>query len=1385
MKKLKTAVSVLSVLGLGAWAAISAPKNYSLTKDTDEKVYMVSVKGDIVNDNAAAVKNRKEVVNELNYKLAGKGYTITHTYDTVYNGFAIKTTANIADIVKSLQGVRSVEEEHTYSRPEVVDPSDPVSTGTVLGDQLQNYSAQSMKATAAHVNAVIAANGGTGTSQGGKGVLIGIADTGLYLNQVEGTDARTTAEKTAAEHKKGGEADPITLNAPAFQPLTDTSADVFTQAKLDAVKGSLTTGKTAVRINSKIAYAYDYADGDNNVDPSKGTADNVHGTHVASLASANGTAFQGIAPNAQLAIFKVFPDNSSGASDSSIEAALEDATKLGVDTLNFSLGTDLTESGDTTSDATNMAIKAAKDKGIIVNFSAGNAGKSSFSGTKGYGDWTTDTVETGVLGGNALTDEYANIVASSNNDNAYYSSIMMVKSSTTGAADTPVAYDDQVTNKTGSSLHYTTEHKLADLLGGEASKTLNYVYVGGLGADTDYAGKDVTGKVAVVNRGDLTFWNKVVYAQNAGASALIIVNNAASTTFNFSFDFNDHNPDIPVVLVFKSMGDVFKNNADATTYAGTMTLSQNTVQKASDGHTVSSFSSDGSSANLDIDPTIAAPGHNIIGAIDASATGAASSLYGYDNYDGTSMACPNLTGSIALALGEKNPDNAGVLTAGSDSAYQLYKQHVSMMAMSTASQLVDGSGNTASPRMQGAGEIDVKNLLMADSYVTTEDDGTDGFLDEGTDVAKAELKNNGTLKQDLSDATKKAYIDISYTIHNDSSSIHTYKPTIDVLIPQLEVQETQAQYDKEASDPSLTKDIPANLPSSITMSTNDDVVIKGADAGDEISVNPLSTATGTVHYEIDNLAFKKAFNDTNNPDFDGTLREYFNKYFANAGGSYVEGYVHFTDTTNDSTTANDANLSLTYMGFYGDYTKGAAVEDFDFEKTSGHLYNSEMIDSYMKNLSNTEYVKKNAYTGSTLSGVATTPSDTTIGKIATMDGSALAGSSSAFKSVTATGDTTHRIYSGSSTSNKLVAVLFVNRTLSKATWSVKQGSTVKKSGDIEDLFSYSGTAYHQDNSGALEKSWLTVDSAYQIRHGYASIDLSSLAEGDNYTLNFSFTLQGTGTTQTKSYPLTVDKSAPTLKSAEIVTDGTTKKLHIVSDGANNIISLGGVNFVPTAVSGSTGAYETTIKLKDTQFNAEQLVSFTDYAQNTTNLLLNLNDLTFIASSPLLTSKMDFTVDYHKKSKGVYYFYLNLTDASGNAVTLKSNYTVYFNIGAGLTNDDIAVTVDGSDVTFVYDSTTGMIAISVPGDATEGSELGINVKPTNFTEPSTSTSTSASTVTSVSTATSTSTSTSTTNNGGGCFHKSGAVDPITLTDSFLAVTGLAALAYFFVVKKRRF
>lgn len=46
----------------------------------------------------------------------------------------------------------------------------------------------------------------------------------------------------------------------------------------------------------------------------------------------------GVAPQAQLVVMKVFGDNSTGAAEDDILAALEDCVKLGVDAVNLSLG---------------------------------------------------------------------------------------------------------------------------------------------------------------------------------------------------------------------------------------------------------------------------------------------------------------------------------------------------------------------------------------------------------------------------------------------------------------------------------------------------------------------------------------------------------------------------------------------------------------------------------------------------------------------------------------------------------------------------------------------------------------------------------------------------------------------------------------------------------------------------------------------------------------------------------------------------------------------------------------------------------------------------------------------------------------------------------------
>ena len=96
--------------------------------------------------------------------------------------------------------------------------------------------------------------------------------------------------------------------------------------------------------SGKVPFAFDYADKDADVIPSAEAVTNYgndHGTHVAGIAagktvdSDGNVTFSGQAPEAQLAIFKVFSDSTSGASTDNILAALNDALLLDVDVINM------------------------------------------------------------------------------------------------------------------------------------------------------------------------------------------------------------------------------------------------------------------------------------------------------------------------------------------------------------------------------------------------------------------------------------------------------------------------------------------------------------------------------------------------------------------------------------------------------------------------------------------------------------------------------------------------------------------------------------------------------------------------------------------------------------------------------------------------------------------------------------------------------------------------------------------------------------------------------------------------------------------------------------------------------------------------------------------
>lgn len=1389
MKKIITAFSLTAMVGLGFLGYKNTPIDKLLdTEDKNEKTYIVQVAGNITGtdeEKELAEKNRKQVLSELALKLGTDSYEVTDVYDTVYNGFAIKTSEYNADILKKTLNVSEVALSHTYALPTGEEDHTVTfnadGTTTIKEQKLANYSAETMHATANDVKAATGLD-----SKGGEGITIGILDTGLFMNQVQGTATRNSIEKDNNYRNK--------LNAPAFVSLAS-----GIEAKDKAYFDGKTSKKDFTYVNSKIPFTYDFAGNDNDVDP-KSDSQN-HGTHVASLAAANGEDFQGIAPNAQLAILKVFGDSSGGASDQAIIAAINEAAKLGLDEINMSLGSDLVDTSDNISDAAYLAIKNAADKGVIANISAGNSGKSSFS-SGNYANYTTDIVEGGILGSYANYDETANIVASSNPDKAFYSSIMQVTKDGSTVSNA-VSYSDQVI--TSTTQNFYKDRPLTDLLGyhaveidgfaegttyytqrvsgeGESqvveyvrvksseafdstktyyvqdsSVTADYIVIPGYGQASDYDKLEaekgagcVDGKIAVVYRGNSTFVDKYEQAQLHGAKACVVINNTASTTFNFSMDFNSHSPLIPVVFVFQNS----KSSWGDAGQTGKVNLQVNSVAIAGDGNSVSSFSSDGPSSNLDIGPTVSAPGSQVIGAVSATASNAVtgdatstgvSGLYGYENMSGTSMAAPNLTGAIALALGQKKASFTGEDAA---EKFANEKKVISAKAMATADQLVDGVKESEnSPRMQGAGRINVASLLTADSYVTVPNASTDGF--ENTTQSKAELKNLGSLYVKDGDFSKTSenYIEFEYTVHNDSDKAKTYQPSMSVMIPKLEISTNHEQYDAEEAnsrgeevgfDSSVTyvkgdKNTYPTFVGTPTMSVRDDTVVdydstKMTDST-TLSVPAHGTAKGTAKIRIDNLSFKKSWNDNGYiEDFEGTLKDYIAKYFAAAGGTYVEGYLKLEETTSKVDGEYDDNETLTvpYMGFYGDFSVAEPVEPFDFEKEDAlsyengktiynpnyHVYNSDLANNFLKGL-NANYAKPKAYAGSALSASSAKLTNDQLNSIGNFNMAPTADGSTLLSVVDI--DKTE-LYAGGKSSAYMHAFFYVNRNVSSASWTIKDATgKAVTTGKVGTLMASGGQYYYTEDYG-LVKSWLTSsETGYEMNRGLAEIDLTKVQEG-KYTLQFDFALtglkdaNGNHVVKSRSYPLNVDRTAPTLDKIETVTSGTNTSLKITSTGASDSIKVGTNLIAPNLVKGTDDTYTATARLTSSVLKADKVnITLSDYAHNSIVIMVHPSNLTFSVGSTFFTDRHDFSIEEVDPNNNMYE--ISILDKNGNPLdgNKLDAFKIYVQLATGLSKDEVTVELDGEETKNIsYDSTTGVLTIDVPKGGV--SSVKLSVKP---------------------------------------------------------------------------
>ena len=531
----------------------------------------------------------------------------------------------------------------------------------------------------------------------GKGRTVAIIDTGLYC-----------------EH-------PAFANAPEDPHFTQ--EDIAAKIATGQLQGGSSMNASQVYYSAKIPFRWNYVH--NNYDVLHRYND--HGTHVAGIAAGNGGEIVGVAKDAQICGMQVFAD-SGGAGWTEILAALEDCVVLGVDSANMSLGSPC---GFTHYYSPSYAetFENLVNAGVNISASAGNEystalGNAWGGGGSNQGYCLVENPDYGVTGAPGTFPRSLSIASVDNvKTSAYYFTWN----------DTDVNYTENADNVAG----------IIPTLGGQ---TVEYVTVPGTGENADYEGIDVTGKVALVRRGNITFVEKAQNAQAHGAIACVVYNNTDGS-INMATD-----PSITIPFVF-----ILKEYGDAMAEAGTGSIFIATEEGVFDNPTggePSDFSSWGTTSDLAMKPEITAPGGLIYSSTYPPMSGAL-----YQAWSGTSMSAPHVAGGMAIVSDyvEDMFPNASLAERQS---------LVDAILMSTANPVNDEGGDMASPRKQGAGMMDLEGATATKAYLTV----------AGCDRPKLEIGD---------DPDKTGVYTLTFTVNNFGDEDYSWRVEPHVLIDDL------------------------------------------------------------------------------------------------------------------------------------------------------------------------------------------------------------------------------------------------------------------------------------------------------------------------------------------------------------------------------------------------------------------------------------------------------------------------------------------------------------------------------------------------------------------------------------------------------------------------
>jgi len=542
---------------------------------------------------------------------AGPGAELIHRYHYGLNGFAARMHPSQAHKLDSLPEVMHVWEDEVRSLP-------------------TNYSLEFL--------GLFDNDGGLRGTPGldGDGIIIGVIDSGIApehpaLQDTREADRPSLCEGDWAENSLLGRwlcrRYEIRDDVLEFEPPEDWNGicQVGERFELDDcnnkligaryfVSGAQATGPIDDR---EIMSARD-ADG--------------HGTHTATTAAGNRVKasifdsfigrIEGVAPAARIAVYKACwlrpGDTRASCNTSDLANAIDAALADGVDIINYSVGSSMTRI--TAPD--DLALMAATKAGVLTVVAAGNDGPNFGTiGSPAGGPWVITA-------------------AASTRDGETSTEALEIK--------TPPSI---------AGLYVAREANFTPVLEDVDPLEARLVLVDdGEGTISDACealdnGLDISGKIALIQRGGCEFEIKITNAGNAGAIAALVYNIAGDPIV---MNGTSGSSDIPALMIGQADGNLILAEFDAGNDV-TVLLDKNLFLTEPDtGNTMATFSSRGQGPILDIlKPDVTAPGVNILAGFTPDAANATTGE-NYAYLSGTSMSTPHVAGVAALLL-QANP----------------------------------------------------------------------------------------------------------------------------------------------------------------------------------------------------------------------------------------------------------------------------------------------------------------------------------------------------------------------------------------------------------------------------------------------------------------------------------------------------------------------------------------------------------------------------------------------------------------------------------------------------------------------------------------------------------------------------------------------------------